>query len=55
MIQKIKDVIDIQDAMDNLSAIASIDLDNPPPIGILKNLLYGNAPESFSPDLVPRV
>lgn len=33
---KIAELIPIQDAMDNLAAIASIHLENPPPIGIIK-------------------
>lgn len=35
MISKVKDIIPIQEAMENLSAIASIDLNAPGPIGIL--------------------
>lgn len=53
MIQKIKEIIDIQDAMDNLAAIISIDLENPPPLGIVKKHRIVTSEEEFAPDIVP--
>ncbi len=53
MKHQIKEVIDIQDAMDNLAAIASIDLENPPPLGIVKKHRIVTSEEEFGPDTVP--
>ncbi|PIS02766.1 MAG: hypothetical protein COT85_01670 [Chlamydiae bacterium CG10_big_fil_rev_8_21_14_0_10_42_34] len=36
MKQKLKDTISVQDAMDNLAAIASFDINDPSPLGIIK-------------------
>lgn len=52
MKQKVKEVIDVQDAMDNLAAIASIDLQNPPPLGIVKKHRIVTTEEEFGPDTV---
>ncbi len=52
MIQKIKETIDIKDAMDNLAAIVSIDLENPPPLGIVKKHRIVTSEEEFGPDTV---
>lgn len=52
MIQKLKDTIDIKDAMDNLAAIASIDLQNPPPLGIVKKHRIVTTEEEFAHDTV---
>ncbi len=52
MKQKIKDIIDIQDAMDNLAAIVSIDPQNPPPLGLIKKHRIVTTEEEFGPDTV---
>lgn len=52
MKQKIKEIIDIQDAMDNLAAIVSIDMENPPPLGIVKKHRIVTTEEEFGPDTV---
>ncbi len=52
MIHKTKEIIDIQDAMDNLAAIVSIDLGNPPPLGIVKKHRIVTTEEEFGPDTV---
>jgi len=52
MIHKIKETIDIQDAMDNLAAIVSIDMENPPPLGIVKKHRIVTTEEEFAPDTV---
>lgn len=49
---KIKTVIEVQDAMDNLAAIVSIDMDNPPPLGIVKKNRIVTSEEEFGPDTV---
>jgi hypothetical protein len=36
MKQKLKEIISIQSAMDNLAAIVSMDMENPPPLGVIK-------------------
>lgn len=52
MERKIKETIDIQDAMDNLASIASIDMKNPPPLGIVKRNRIVTTEEEFGPDTV---
>ncbi|MBX7065673.1 MAG: hypothetical protein K1X28_00440 [Parachlamydiales bacterium] len=52
MKQKVKEIIDVQDAMDNLAAIVSIDLQNPPPLGIVKKHRIVTTEEEFGPDTV---
>lgn len=52
MKQKIRELISVQDAMDNLAAIASIDLENLPPLGVLKRSRLVTSEEDFSPDTV---
>lgn len=53
MAQRTKLVIEVQDAMDNLAAIASIDMENPPPLGIIKKNRIVTSEEEFGPDTVP--
>lgn len=52
MANKLKDTIDIQDAMDNLAAIASIDLNNSTPLGIVKKHRIVTSEEEFGPETV---
>ncbi len=52
MIQKVKEAIGIQEAMDNLAAIAGIDLENPPPLGIVKKNRIVTDKEEFGPNTV---
>ncbi len=52
MVQKLKEAIGIQEAMDNLAAIAGIDLENPPPIGIVKKNRIVTDEEEFGPNTV---
>lgn len=52
MKHKIKQTIDVQDAMDNLSAVANIDLENPGPIGILRKQKLVTSEEEFGPETV---
>lgn len=52
MKHKIKEVIDVQDAMDNLAAIVSIDMENLPPLGIIKKNRIVTTEEEFGPDTV---
>lgn len=52
MKQKIKEIIDIQDAMDNIASIGSIDIENPPPLGIVKKHRMVTSEEEFGPDTV---
>lgn len=52
MIQKTKETIEIQDAMDNLAAIVSIDMENPPPLGIVKKNRIVTTEEEFGPETV---
>lgn len=40
MLPKVAEVIGIQDAMDNLATLAGINLDNPPPLGIIKKTRF---------------
>lgn len=49
MRQKIAELIPIKDAMDNLAAIASIHLDSPPPIGIIKGVRLVTNSEELEP------
>lgn len=52
MRQKIAELIHIKDAMDNLAAIASINLESPPPIGIIKGIrIVTNSEELESPEV----
>ncbi len=48
MVLKLRENIPIQEAMDNLAAIASIDLDAPGPIGILKRTRLVTDEEEFA-------
>src|SRR5579872_2132615 len=52
MVQKLKEAIGIQEAMDNLAAIAGIDLENLPPIGIVKRTRIVTDKEEFGPNTV---
>jgi hypothetical protein len=52
MKQKTKETIDVQDAMDNLAAIVSIDIKNPPPLGIIKKHRIVTTEEEFGSDTV---
>ncbi len=52
MNNKLKETIDIQDAMDNLSVVMSIDLENPPPLGIVKRHRIVATEEEFGPETV---
>lgn len=52
MIQKLKEAIGIQEAMDNLAAIVGIDMENPPPIGIVKKNRIVTDKEEFGPNTV---
>lgn len=52
MSSRIKQKIEIQDAMDNLAAIVGIDMGNPPPIGIVKKNRIVTSEEEFGPDTV---
>ena len=52
MNKKVKQVIKVQDAMDNLAAIVSIDMENPPPLGIVKNTRIVTSEEEFGSDTV---
>lgn len=49
---KTKEVIGIQDAMDNLASIANIDKSNPSPIGIVKKHRLVTTEEEFGKDTV---
>ena len=52
MAQKVKPTIQVQDAMDNLAAIVSIDMETPPPLGIVKKNRIVTSEEEFGPDTV---
>lgn len=52
MINKIKETISFQNAMDNISAIVSIDMANPPPLGIVKKYRIVTSEEEFGSDAV---
>lgn len=52
MKQKIKETIDIQDATDNIAAIGGIDIENLPPLGIVKKHRLVTSEEEFGPDTV---
>src|SRR3990167_4798624 len=52
MKQRVKEVIDVQDAMDNLAAIVSIDVENLPPLGVVKKYRIVTTEEEFGPDTV---
>src|SRR3989344_1406778 len=52
MAYKEKQTIAIQDAMDNLAAIANLDMDNPLPIGIVKERRIVTSEEEFGPHTV---
>ncbi len=52
MANKTKESIYIHDAMDNLAAIMSIDMGNPPPLGIVKKNRIVTSEEEFGPDTV---
>lgn len=50
MKRKIKETIDIKDAIDNLNSIASIDLQDLPPLGVVKKYKIVTSEEEFGPD-----
>ncbi len=50
---KTKETISTQDAMDNLAAIMSIDMNNPPPLGIFKKNRIVTSEEEFGPETTP--
>lgn len=52
MKHKIKETIDVQDAMDNLAAIVSIDIENPPPLGIVKKHRIVTTEEEFGAETI---
>lgn len=52
MNKRSKETISSQDAMDNLAAIASIDINNPPPLGIVKNCRIVTAEEELGSETV---
>jgi hypothetical protein len=52
MIRKIKDIISVQDAIDNLTSIANIDIKNPPPLGVVKKHRIVTTEEEFGPNTV---
>lgn len=52
MINKTKETIELQDAMDNLAAIVGIDIENPPPLGIVKRNRIVATEEEFGPNTV---
>jgi hypothetical protein len=52
MKHKIKETIDIQDAMDNIAAVSSIDIENLSPIGIVKKHRLVTSEEEFGPAAV---
>lgn len=52
MVRKVKEIIDVQDAMDNLAAISEIDLQNPPPLGIVKKHRLVTSEEELGPNTV---
>ncbi len=52
MAQKVKETIAIQDAMDNLAAIVSIDMNDPPPLGIVKKTRIVTSQEEFGTSAV---
>jgi len=47
MVPKLKEAIGIQEAMDNLAAVVGIDMENPPPIGIVKKTRIVTDEEEF--------
>jgi hypothetical protein len=47
MIQKIKDVLDTQTAMDNLALVAGIEMENPPRLGIVRKYRFVTDEEEF--------
>lgn len=49
---KVIEVLDVQDALDNLAAIAVIDLGSPPPIGIVKKTRFVTEEEEFGSETV---
>lgn len=51
MAQKLKESIGVQDAMDNLAAIAGIDVEDLPQIGILRKSRIVTDEEELSPDI----
>lgn len=52
MAQKLKEALGIQDAMDNLAAVAGIDMESPSPIGIVKKHRIVTDKEEFAPGQV---
>ncbi len=49
MRQKVVELIDIKEAMDNLAAIASINMESPPPIGIIRGTRIVTSREEMEP------
>src|SRR5579871_2602663 len=47
MIGKVKEVLDLQEAMSNLATIAEIDMQHPPLLGIVKNKTLVTDKEEF--------
>jgi hypothetical protein len=50
MIPRIKETIDFQAAMDNLAAIVSIEMENPPPLGIVRKYRIVTSEEELGAD-----
>ena len=47
MISKVKEVLDLQEAMANLAAIAEINMEHPPLLGIVKGRTIATDEEEF--------
>jgi hypothetical protein len=52
MKRQTKQTIGVQEAMDNLAAVVSIDMNNPPPLGIVKKHKIVTSEEEFGPETV---
>lgn len=52
MAPKVKDLLTVQDAMDNLAAIVEIHMESPPPLGIVKKYRIITDPEEFPHETV---
>ena len=52
MKHKTKETIDVQDAMDNIAAIVSISIENPPPLGIVKKHRIVTSEEEFGKETI---
>ena len=44
----VKEALDLQEAMNNLAIVASIDIEHPPRIGVVRGLLLVTDEEEFS-------